>query len=411
MNDMRTSASRVAVAQLGARRHYAVPLAFWREGLLEQFFTDVYLKGIWPPVISCAGRFLPVSGIRRLSGRRHEQLPPEKVTAVWTTRMIGKLRGPATARMDEWMATGEYFCRRILAKGLGRADAVYAFSSAARELLLYCREHGLTGVLDHATAPQGSEMKLVREEQERFPGWVCAETKSSVLEAYSRRQHEEERLASIIICGCSFVKGMLADTGVDRDRIKVVPLGISMPPEMPVVSHGGLNVLFVGSDGLRKGIGYLARAAKLLRSSNIHFRAVGDLGLTSQGMNEIREDIKVLGSVPRSAMREHWAWADVLVLPSVSETFGLVVLEAMASGLAVITTTSTCGPDVVRSGVDGFVVPPRNAEALAEKLDWMASNPALLSDMKRSARSHAGDFTLEKYGRRLAEAVRGGSNA
>lgn len=110
-------------------------------------------------------------------------------------------------------------------------------------------------------------------------------------------------------------------------------------------------------------------------------------------------------------MRTQWAWADVLVLPSVSETFGLVILEAMAEGVAVVTTTSTCGPDVIRDGVDGFVIPPRDAGSLAAKLDYLAARPDHLADMKIRARERAAEFSLEQYGHRLAAAVKGASNA
>ena len=164
MNDAVQRAGRVAVAQLGARRHYAVPLAFWREGLLEHFFTDIYLKGIWPSIVNCVGHILPVPGIRRLAGRTHEQLPTGKVTSVWPVGTMRKLHGSGDDRMEHWVAAGQDFCQKILSLGLGGADAVYAFSSAAKELLLHCRENGLTGILDHATAPQKAELKLVREE-------------------------------------------------------------------------------------------------------------------------------------------------------------------------------------------------------------------------------------------------------
>lgn len=306
-----------------------------------------------------------------------------------------------------WVRSGEAFCRRILARGLGNADAVYAFSSAAKELLLYCREQGLTGILDHATAPQTTEMRLVREEQERFPGWARAESESSALEKYCQRQRDEGNLASMVVCGSSFVKKMLTDEGVDGSKIRVVPLGVSLSSEHSRVPHNGMHALFVGGDGLRKGIGYLVRAAEILNAADIQFRAVGDLDLTQEGLSVVARLIDVKGPVPRSAMREHWAWADVLVLPSVSETFGLVILEAMAAGIAVITTTSTCGPDVMREGVDGYVISPRDAETLAAKLDYLAANPAHLAEMKVRARERAADFSLEQYGRRLVNTLRG----
>ncbi|MGD9872951.1 MAG: glycosyltransferase family 4 protein [Kiritimatiellia bacterium] len=412
MNDSLEVPCRIAVAQLGARRHYAVPLAFEHEGVLEHFYTDFFLKGrLLSGLASTLSRILPWGGMQRLSGRRCPELPARKTTSFWNMGLGEKLYPGKSHLEASWVRSGEAFCRSILACGLGNADAVYAFSSAAKELLLYCREQGLTGILDHATAPQKAEMKLVREEQERFPAWGRAETESPALEKYCQRQRDEVELASVVLCGSSFVKKMLMDEGVVGSKIRVVPLGVSLPPELSRVPHNGMHVLFVGGEGLRKGIGYLVRAAEILKAADIQFRAVGDLGLTPEGWSSVRRFMEAPGPVPRSAMREHWAWADVLVLSSVSETFGLVILEAMAAGIAVITTTSTCGPDVMREGVDGYVISPRDAETLAAKLYYLAANPAHLAEMKIRARERAADFTLEQYGRRLVNALRGDSGA
>jgi glycosyltransferase involved in cell wall biosynthesis len=98
---------------------------------------------------------------------------------------------------------------------------------------------------------------------------------------------------------------------------------------------------------------------------------------------------------------------DVLVFPSLHEGFGLVILEAMSQGLAVITTPHTGGPDVIREGQDGFIVPIRSADAIAEKLGLLAGDRLMLAEMKEAARETARRHTWENYRKRLVEVVRG----
>jgi alpha-maltose-1-phosphate synthase len=87
----------------------------------------------------------------------------------------------------------------------------------------------------------------------------------------------------------------------------------------------------------------------------------------------------------------------VLVLPSLFEGFGLVILEAMAQGTPVIATEHTAGPDIIKDGVDGFVVPLRSAETIAEKLDLLARDREGLIAMKSAAQRRAGSFQWESY--------------
>ena len=96
---------------------------------------------------------------------------------------------------------------------------------------------------------------------------------------------------------------------------------------------------------------------------------------------------------------------DVFVFPSLFEGFGLVILEAMAQGLPVITTSHTVGPDIIEDGVDGFIVPIRSSEAIAEKLELLAADRPRLEAMREAAIATARRFTWENYRRRLAEVL------
>jgi starch synthase len=96
----------------------------------------------------------------------------------------------------------------------------------------------------------------------------------------------------------------------------------------------------------------------------------------------------------------------VLVLPSLFEGFGLVILEAMAQGTPVITTDHTAGPDIIEDGTEGFIVPIRSAEAITEKLELLTRDHERLMSMKAAAKSKAQSHGWQSYRNRLVEVAR-----
>ena len=89
--------------------------------------------------------------------------------------------------------------------------------------------------------------------------------------------------------------------------------------------------------------------------------------------------------------------ADIMVLPSLVEGFAHAVLEAMCCGVPVITTSNTCGPDIIRDGIEGFIVPPGDAQKLAERLEWARLNRRALRDMGVAAAARARQFTWARF--------------
>lgn len=406
--------SQILVAQLGARRHYAVPAAFHVAGKLEMFYTDVYLSSeVLRGSVAIAAKLGNWPSVSRLKGRSITGLPDNRVCSFPSLALRSRIRrygfGSEKYPTENWLWLGENFCTRVATRLRSRPRSVYAFTSAARELFQRNKLLGGKNILDQATAPRKTEMELVRKEMERFSDWVECRQPDAYLNAYHERQVEEFELADLVLCASTFAKLAIVAEGVQPNRIRVVPLGLDAKLEnrhkVDKRSKGHLRVLFVGDDGLRKGIGYLDQAIRKLASAQILMRVIGNLGVNGRGTAQLGRRMELLGSVPRDLVGDHFRWANVLVLPSVSDTFGLVILEALASGLPVVASTNTCAPDVVRDGVDGFVVPIRDSDAIADRLDRLASSPELLAEMSRNARERAREFSLEKYSERLLNAI------
>jgi glycosyltransferase involved in cell wall biosynthesis len=173
-----------------------------------------------------------------------------------------------------------------------------------------------------------------------------------------------------------------------------------------VHDRNGLRLLFVGQIGQRKGISYLLEAARRTAAQGDSLTLVGQIQGSGRALVPYRDGFRHVPHVPRVELREIYRQADVFVFPTLVEGMGIVVLEAMASGLPVITTPNGPG-DIVRDGVDGFLVPPRDVDAIVERLERLRADPQLRQEMARNARIRAQEFTWDAYRKKTVVALRG----
>ncbi|HZR18619.1 MAG TPA: glycosyltransferase family 4 protein, partial [Verrucomicrobiae bacterium] len=161
---------------------------------------------------------------------------------------------------------------------------------------------------------------------------------------------------------------------------------------------------FVGTAGLRKGIHYLAMAATRLRAGArpCEIYVAGDVDLAASAQAMCR-DLRFLGRIARNAVQQEFLKADLFVLPSLAEGSAEATYQALGTGLPVITTAAS--GSAVRHGCEGFIVPERDARALADALERVVKNRQFRTQMSRAARARAREFTLEHYGQRLIAAL------
>jgi glycosyltransferase involved in cell wall biosynthesis len=166
----------------------------------------------------------------------------------------------------------------------------------------------------------------------------------------------------------------------------------------------GRYALFVGTLEPRKNVPTLLHAFDQLRHdfpvrlvlagargwlSEDVFRTLHDLALT--------DGVDFLGPVPPEELRPLYCGAEVLVLPSLYEGFGLPPLEAMACGTPVVVSSAGALPEVV--GDAGVVVNPEDPDELAEALGWVLGNPAFQAELARRGLRRAAEFSWERAAR------------
>jgi len=196
--------------------------------------------------------------------------------------------------------------------------------------------------------------------------------------------------ADYILCPSEFVKKSFIDKGFSPDRILKVNFGFSPTAhagQTPVIGlKDCFRVLYVGQLHFRKGLRYAIEAFRQLKHPNKKFVIVGPKsGITGLENTQIPEDVVFTGTLKGEELNNEYRKASVFILPSLEEGLALVQLEALSFGIPILITTNTGGDDIIQDGVQGFIVPPRNVNALAEKLQQMADDKQLLKEMSDQA--------------------------
>lgn len=382
---------------------------FHRAELLERFYTDVYSGQAFSRVLRCVPEPWQPAPMRRLLGRLALDLPRERVrsfplfgTMYYARRSLAADREALTA-VHLWAGTA--FGNRVARDGFGTAGAVYTFNTAALEILRAAQRRGLFTVVEQTIAPRALEEDLLAAEQARFPHWDPQDQHGYATEATITREADEWALADVIVCGSEFVRNGIAACGGPVERCTVIPYGMdgrfSLPRRYPC--PGLLRVLTVGQVGLRKGAAYALETARLLQGV-AEFRWVGPISVTAQAQAQLAEYVQLTGAVPRSRILQHYDWANVFLLPSICEGSATVTYEALSCGLPVVTTPHA--GSTVQDGVDGFIVPVRDSEAMADRLRQLHEDRKLLARMSAGAIESARELSLAAYQERLLRALR-----
>lgn len=209
--------------------------------------------------------------------------------------------------------------------------------------------------------------------------------------------------------------------GCPKEKIIRHPVGLELSDfyfqKREVNPNQLIKIITVGRLVEKKGIEYSIRAfAKVLdRYNNLEYQIIGDGILRAEIETLIAElgvsnKVKLLGFKTHDELQQLYADAHIFILSSVTsadgdkEGQGLVLQEAQAMGLPVLSTLHNGIPDGVLDGESGFLVPERDVDALAEKLNYLIEHPELWSEMGKAGRTFVEEhFNIDKLNDRLVE--------
>jgi glycosyltransferase involved in cell wall biosynthesis len=304
----------------------------------------------------------------------------------------------------DWVYTS--LDRHVAKHHLQGLNAVYAYEDGAATTFQAAKQQNILCLYDLPIPFYRTSRAIQAQEAERFPDLSPALQAIQEPAWKLQRKEQEVQLADHIFVASSMTKQSLLDIGIKPENISVIPYGAPIDYFHPKPKPDSrFRALFVGRVGPRKGLHYLFPAWQQLQLPDAELMTVGINEFPENWLAQYSDSFRHVPSVPHASLNEYYSTASVLVFPSLVEGFGLVLLEAMACGIPVITTPHTAGPDIITDGVEGFIVPVRDVEALKEKIEWCYRHPQALAEMGRAARRKAEQLTWDLYRQKLANQV------
>jgi len=246
------------------------------------------------------------------------------------------------------------------------------------------QRHGGRYVCDRGSTHLRYQMRLLAEEYERVG--VPFEPVHPRMIAREEAEYVQD---DAITVPSRFAARSFVESGVLAAKLHVIPYGVDLRHFRPTVPRDpDFRVLFVGQLGVRKGIGYLLTAFRRAQLPAAKLVFVGSpSGETKALLGGVPlDDVEFTGALGRGQVAEQMSRASVMVLPSIEEGLAMVQAQALACGCPVIATSNSGAEDVFDHGTEGFIVPIRNPDAIAEALTLLYRDRDLLHAMSQAGR-------------------------
>ncbi len=285
-----------------------------------------------------------------------------------------------------------------------QTEAVYAYEDAAKLTFETAKRIGAASIYELPLGYYRAVAHEINRGRERWPDLGR--------KAYSEprwkqlRKDAELELADVIVVASDWARESLSlSENASNKPVVLVPYGTPVEEIRPrsQAPSGPFTVLFAGQVGLRKGVPHLIEAWEKLKLSDARLLLAGSMNLPREYLNEHAASFEYLGALPRAELLDLMATIDLFVFPSLAEGFGLVIGEAMASGVPVLTTMNTGGPRLITDDIEGWCVPAHEVAPLIERLEWAHKNRDQLYAMGLRARQRAEQWTWADYRRKLIE--------
>jgi glycosyltransferase involved in cell wall biosynthesis len=371
-----------------------VGLAFAEAGCLAEYVTGF----VWAPgpalriVERSVGPLVPTRALTALNRRRAALVPSERVRSlrgVDLARTIAAAAGWRGAEDRLWERDDHRFAIRA-GRALAGCDVVHAYEHAALELFDAARSRGIRTVLHMSSVHPALHDAIFDAEYERYPEFkqdVAWRLRERRLRRDARRI-AEYALADAIVVGSSLIRRSLVENRVSPQRIDIVPLGAALAAGSDGLGRGRsgpMRALFAGKVSFHKGCHRLLQVwpEAVSAAATLTLAGANDLpGKWTRTPGAI-----FAGPMSQPLLFELMANSDLLVLPTLCDSFGLVVVEALAHGLPVLTTANAGAADLIDERVNGWIVPAADNDALGRQLAWCEAHLDEVRAMRRRART------------------------
>lgn len=290
--------------------------------------------------------------------------------------------------------------------------------------ILHCYEHaalfsfkkaknlGCFKILEQTSQHYNFYERMIKEQFANYPNLKSEYNEhisGDIMSRRNNRKAEEHHLADLIICNSTFTEKSLIAEGISESKIIKIPLAY------PNVSDNYLNrnisdtftFICVGSISLTKGTHILIDTWRNFFSECPGAKLIlaGSNSLPNNFLQDLPVNIELTGFLNKTELDIIYKKADLLVFPTLGDGFGMVITEAMAKGLPVLTTDNSAGYDLIENDIDGFIIEAGDADALAKKMLWIMNNKSVLLKMSKLIIEKARQYQWTDYHKLLIAEV------
>ncbi|WP_373034675.1 glycosyltransferase family 4 protein [Sulfurimonas sp.] len=291
-----------------------------------------------------------------------------------------------------------------------KIDFFIGLSSFSLEGIKKANEYGVITIVDHGSINLEIEKEILLQEFKKFD--VNKEYFNTVQNWIIDKENEEFIEADYILLGSTFAKETFIKKGFSENKLLVNNYGVDLNSFKHVEKMDNkFRIIYCGSFSIGKGLHYLLKAFNELKINNAELWLVGASKIVDKALLEVIrkmninfENIIFKGQFPQNELYKLYSQGTIFILPSLADGFAMVVPQALSCGLPVIVTESTGAKDIVKEGVNGFIIPPANKNAIKEKIEYLYNNADECEKMSKNAISSVlNGLTWDNYGDRLID--------
>ncbi len=393
----------ILLSYIGVHQIFQLALAAEEMGNLEFLHCSlVSHPGKWGQRL---GRFLRLP-IANASGS--VSLPSAKIIEHPLPLLVNRLakRLPWQWRRDPLLSNSWFDQLAARAVARSQAKVFVGAETCALYSMQAAKKRGMVCLLDCPGVPVRflDEQARRAAEELHLPPMLPANSEEMLI-----RKEMELALADLILCCSEFQSEALQARGVPVSKIRVVPLwadtafwSVPKRPDVEPPQNRRLRVIFAGAVSLKKGAPYLIEAMRTL-GDQAECLFVGRRGEElSVLLSNLPANCRIEAYVPKDRLRQLYAEHDVLVMPTLGDSFGFVGMEAMAAGLPVIASRHAGLP----LPSPDWRVPVRDAAAIAARLRHYQEHPDALAQDSATAQNFVAAFTPERYRQQIQSLYR-----
>ncbi len=388
-------------------------VAYFDSGILSTFYTTFFShsKNKLSALLS------KIPGLdKELKKRAFDSLPIEYFRSKPTLEIIRsiaarKLNAKVTDAIWHYgeLAFDHWVAKQIDAK---KIDAIHTYEHCALITLQIAKQKGIYTIYEQISQHHTFFTKIANQQLDLYPALETPDTDLLVNDKAAKRnkrRDEELELADTILCNSSFTKRTLVEAGVEEKKITVIPLAFPQPIEKIRERHISepVKFLYAGNQSLRKGIHLLYEAWRICDFNAIEAELwlVGKMELPENLRENLPGNVMIKNTIPHEELLALYTEADVFVLPTLADGFGMVITESMSQGTPVITTENSAGPDLIKDNENGWIIPAGDLVALVSQLKKIVEEPESLTAIRSAALARAESWQWDDYHNMLIKKI------